>query len=355
LFITNEPAILAVVRTSRSTSLYLDRLRSLPFLREVSLRPAETSAGDALLELGTPRGTRTLLVEQKGSHLGKALIADLIIRTADHRGRPFILFAPYVSPEMAALLVEHRINFVDQAGNCHLDLGGKYVAHVEGRKLTRQPRAPRGRRGPGLRVVFAVLANPDLLDAPARELARVSGVSLGTVSNVVQQLREDRIVVRTKSRQQLARPVDLMERWVAGYAETLRPQLFIGRFQTPEQDPMALQNRLAALLGDGSPWGWGGAAAAFLLTRHYRSEETVLHVDTFPPELASTLKAAPYAVGRLTVLGVPAALAYVGPTPHVVHPLLIYAELMAAASDRAREAAGELRQRFLASRDDAAS
>ena len=35
--------------------------------------------------------------------------------------------------------------------------------------------------------------------------------------------------------------------------------------------------------------------------------------------------------------------------PHTVHPLLIYTELVLTGSDRAREAASELRERFLAS------
>ena len=87
---------------------------------------------------------------------------------------PVILFAPYVSPEMAALLVSHGIDFVDRAGNCHLDLGGRYVAHVEGRRLRQLPDAPGGTRAPGFRLIFSLLVDQDLLNVPTRELARAS-------------------------------------------------------------------------------------------------------------------------------------------------------------------------------------
>jgi hypothetical protein len=286
-------------------------------------------------------------VEEKGSHLSQALVSDLIARASSRTATPLILFAPYVSPEMGARLASNGINFVDRAGNCYLDLGGRYVGHVEGRKLRQSSDAPGGMRAPAFRLVFALLVEPELLNATTREMARASGVSLGTASNVVSRLEYDRIVVRTKSKRHLVRRDDLVERWIAGYAETLRPQLFAGRFQTPDQDPPTLEDRVAGLLSKDGAWAWGGAAAAFRLTRHYRSDETVLHVEAVSSDLPKRLKAVPHKSGRLTLLGVPGPLAFRGPVPHTVHPLLIYTELVLTGSARAREAAAELRERFL--------
>jgi hypothetical protein len=335
-----------------SSSPYLANLLSLPFLKNATLRAQPHREGrraDALLELTTPRGRRRLSVEEKGSHLSQALVSDVVARASSRAGTPLILFAPYVSPEMAALLVSHGINFVDRAGNCHLDLGGSYVAHIEGRKLRHASDAPGGIRAPGFRLVFALLVEPALLNASARELARTSGVSLGTASNVLRRLEHDRIVVRTKSKCHLVRRDDLLERWIAGYAETLRPQLLAGRFQTQDKDPRSLEDRVAALLGPDGTWAWGGATAAFRLTKHYRGDETVLHVEAASGDLPQRLKAIPHSAGRLILLGVPGVLAFRGQVPHTVHPLLIYTELVLTGSDRAREAASELRERFLAS------
>ena len=333
------------------TAPYLANLLSLPFLKKASLQPQHYQKGlrgNAALELTTPRGRRRLSVEEKGSHLSQALVSDLIARTSSRAAMPLILFAPYVSPEMAVLLVSHGINFVDRVGNCHLDLGGRYVAHVEGRKQRRFADAPVGSRAPGFRLIFALLVEPDLLNAPARVLARASGVSLGTASNVLRRLEHDRVVVRTKSKRHLVRRDDLLERWIAGYAETLRPQLFAGRFHTADKDPPSLEDRVVTVLGEKGIWAWGGAAAAFRLTRHYRSDETVLHMEAVSSDLPKRLKAIPHSAGRLVLLGVPGPLAFRGHAPRTVHPLLIYAELVLTGSDRAREAASELRERFLA-------
>jgi len=334
-------------------SPYLDNLRSLPFVRSASLqeeRPRRGVAADDMLELTTPRGHRKLRVEEKTSHLTLGVARDLIARVASRPTPPLILFAPYVSADMAAVLLPHGVNFVDKVGNCHLDLGGSYVAHVEGRKLRRPLDAPGGMRAPGFRLVFALLVEPDLVSGTAREMARASGVSLGTAWNVLHRLEHDRIVVRTKSKHHIVRRDDLVERWIAGYAETLRPQLFAGRFQTPDKDPRRLEERVAGILGQEGTWAWGGAAAAYRLTKHYRSDETVLHVQTASGDLPKRLKALPHRDGRLILLGVPGPLAFRGKAPHTVHPLLIYTELVLTGSDRAREAASELRERFLSVR-----
>lgn len=332
-------------------SPYIESLRSLPFVRAVTLKATRDHSERAvagILELTTPRGHRRLAVEEKRSHLGRAVVGDLIAHATARQTPPLILFAPYVSSEMAALLVMGGINFVDRAGNCHLNLGGNYVAHVEGRKARQPFDSPAGMRAPGFRLVFALLVEPELLNAPARDIARAAGVSLGTASNVLRRLEQDRVVVQTKSKRHLVRPDDLAQRWIAGYAETLRAQLFVGRYETPDADPAALENRVAQALGESDGWGWGGGAAAFRLTKHYRGEESVLHLDLALANLPKRFNAIPRRDGPLIVLGVPGPLAFRSRAPRTVHPLLVYTELILTGSERAREAATEIRERFLA-------
>lgn len=337
--------------TRQGRAPYLNQLRALPFVREavleVELRQRGRRGPVTTLQLVTPQGRRRFRVEETGSHLSHAVVGDLIGRAASSAAAPPILFAPYVSPEMGARLVAQGIAFVDRVGNCHLDLGGRYVAHVEGRKPQRA-HVPGSLRAAGFRIVFAVLVDSDLLNRPVRELARASGVSLGTASNVLRRLEQDRIVVRTRSKRHLAKRDDLIERWTAGYAEALRPQLFVGRFETPDADPPSLERRVEAALGPDEAWAWGGAAAAFRLTRHYRSDETVLHVDSLAGDLPGRLRAIPHPAGRFTLLGVPGPLAFRGRAPHTVHPLLAFTELLLTGDERARRTASELRERFLA-------
>ena len=346
-FISNEHARLL---NMAPRSPYVENLLSLPFVKRanLSIEPSRRQPHNhTVLELVTPQGRRRLVVEEKRSHLSQASVGDLIARWRAKLPMPLILFAPYVSREMGTALVSHGINFVDRGGNCHVNLGGSYVAHVEGRKLRQTPGARSGVRGPGFRLMFALLVDPGLINAPVRELARVSGVSVGTASTVLRRLEQDGVLVRTRTKRHLVRPKDLVERWIAGYSETLRPQLFLGRFRTPDRDPHSLEVRIAEILGRDGAWAWGGAAGAFRLTKHYRSDETILHVRAAASDLPKRLRALPHSAGPLTVLGVPGPLAFRGVAPHTVHPVLIYAELVLTGSDRATEAASEIRERFL--------
>jgi hypothetical protein len=111
LFISNEHATILNMPEAIQLSPYLDNLRSLPFVRRVRLlanRLRRGKAIDGVLELTTPRGQRRLRVEEKASHLTLPVVRDLIARTASRTTPPLILFAPYVSAEMAAAQLPPR-------------------------------------------------------------------------------------------------------------------------------------------------------------------------------------------------------------------------------------------------------
>ena len=58
------------------------------------------------------------------------MIAHLLVQQA---GRPdFILFAPHIGRELAGQLAEAKLQFIDLAGNCFVQLGDAYVAHAQG-------------------------------------------------------------------------------------------------------------------------------------------------------------------------------------------------------------------------------
>jgi len=144
----------------------------------------------------------------------------------------------------------------------------------------------------------------------------------------------------------------------------LRPRLLIGYYRAAEKDPKELERRIERALelpGETQPdiqwtddwagrentWAWGGTAAAFRLTGHYRGDQTVLHMDHPPADFARRLQLLPARTGELALLAAPGPLAYEGATLKTVHPLLVYAELLAGRDDRAREVAAEVRTRFL--------
>ena len=196
-------------------------------------------------------------------------------------------------------------------------------------------------------VLFALLARPELTTAPIRSLAEAAGVGKTTAAELLQRLKDEGLILRDKGGRRIARPTVLMDRWLAGYADKLRPRLLVGRYRAALSDPLAFEKHVEATLGDRLNWAWGGAAAGYRLTRHYRGETTLLHAAPHPATMQRQLNLLPARDGPIVVLGVPGPLGLEGPAPHVAHPLLVYTELLVEGDERAREAAEEIRSRYL--------
>ncbi len=83
---------------------------------------------------------------------------------------------------MGRYLAERGVNYVDEPGNCHIVLGGDHVAVIEGRRPPRREARGRGMGVAGYRILFAILARPELLEAPVRVLAGEAGERVGSAS-----------------------------------------------------------------------------------------------------------------------------------------------------------------------------
>lgn len=331
----------------------LEHLRRLPFVDDVRLDPEPTEQADWLLALVTPTGVQEYLVEDKRTHLVSEIVDHLAtrIRTAVPGKRPWMLFAPHVGAGMAERLGRYDIQYVDRAGNCRVQVGDRYLALVEGRRPPKEHRAKKGMgtRPESCKLLFNLLARPDMAAAPVRTLAEEAGIGKTTVADILRRLDDDGIIVDGRGQRRLLDRQELLNRWVTGYATVLRPRLLLGRYRTGDVDPDALEQRVEATLGDDIAWAWGGAGAAMRLVGHYRGRETVLHVDdhVFEMDLMRRLAALPAHDGELIVLRVPTRTAFDGAAPRTVHPLLVYAELLALGGERAREEAQIVYERHL--------
>lgn len=334
---------------------YLDRLRALPFVRQARVTPRKgarsVDPADATLELRTIEGKTLLVVEHRRSHLSTAA-ADHLLQI--HTERPnLLLLCPFVGRELAERFGRAGLSFVDLAGNCHVQLGERFLAHVEGRRAEEKPHAERALRAQSYRVLFAMLAKPELTAATARALAQAAGgISPQTAIDTRARFMERGILLET-SRGAAWAPRgwrDALDIFVSGFSSTLAPQLIVGRFRAAERDPEALeatmQARLAAL--DDLEWRWGGGAACARLTGHFRGDQTILYVKEAHPSLAKQLGLRPDRAGPVRLITAPGPIAFESPAEHCVHPLLAYVDLLGEGDERARDAAGELYRRYLA-------
>ncbi len=342
---------------TRGLAPHLDRLRELPFVRhlDVAWEPAlPPPRPDAVVKLRTPRRTFTLALEVKRTYLDQALTNAII---AEHRAvfethrLPLLLAARYVPPPTGERLAEAGVNFVDRPGNVHLALGDDHHVLLLGR---REPaREPTARRvGPALvQLLFVLLAEPAAAAWPIRKLAEAAGI--GKTAAATGRERLVHLGILAGGRRRTYRVVDrdrLIDDFLGGYANVLRPHLLIGRFRTPERDPDRLLREVAATAGRaGVPVALTGGAGAYALDRFYRGEDLALLIGTFTPALQRELRLVPDRQGPLTLLRAFgtrwAWRAIDGLT--VAHPWLIYGELLCQADPRGLEAAEQLRRNYL--------
>ena len=193
--------------------------------------------------------------------------------------QPAVLVADFVNPRMVDELRRNDVQFFDTAGNAYLRGTNLYVL-VKGNRLAdahRTTNQPTGRAftTTGLKVVFAFLCDPNLVDAPYRKIAHVADVAAGTVGWVLNDLKANAYVLqrRKPTRRVLTKKRQLLDRWVETYPEQLKPKLKIGNFEAGKADWWKEFDltRFSAY--------WGGEIAGALLTKHLRPEVATIYVD----------------------------------------------------------------------------
>lgn len=250
--------------------------------------------------------------------------------------RPLLLVTSYVNPKMADQLKLDGLEFIDTAGNVFIHRAPLYV-FVKGNKLPdRAPLAtsPRMFKVSGLKIVFAFLCRPDLLNKTYREIAVATGVALGTVDWIMAELKDGLFFVdMAKGNRRLARKDDLFLRWVAAYPERLRPRLHLGRYQgEPGWWEKANLRQWDAQ--------WGGEVAAARITGYLSPELATVYLP--PSKLNDFLvgnRLRRDDAGSIEVLERFWPTGDHSETQETVHPILIYADLVATGNERNIEAA----------------
>jgi hypothetical protein len=197
--------------------------------------------------------------------------------------------------------------------------------------------------------LFALLADPKLVNISVRALADAAGVSRQAAMDIRHRLQALGILYAKQDGfgwvpRGASKAIDL---FIVGYATTLRPQLVLGRFRARAASPGDLERTITKAIGKKINARWGGGAACMRLTGYYRGDRTILHVDAIPRALLSAVHAIPDRDGPLELVQFPGPLGSHGATADTGHPLLVYAELLMERDERAREAAREILERYL--------
>ena len=277
-----------------------------------------------------------------------AILAQAKAQALAH-DKPVILVTDYVTPPVADRLRADQQQFIDVAGNAYLEAPGWFV-FVVGRKPVRTgapTHAAKGATPAGLKVAFALLCDPTLVDAPHRTIALAAGVALGAVPGILADMRETGQLWVVGKVRRLQANKRMLDHWAMMYARTLRPKTLTAIYTTEDfQDweKWTLDPRHVK---------WGAEPAAALLTRYLRPGILTLYTEKLPVKLLIDQRLKPVHAptdAALVEVRKPfwGATLAAGPREDTVPPVLIYADLLATGDARCIETAQKVYDDYLA-------
>ena len=308
---------------------------------------------DAVLTVSTGSGDASFALNAK-----RELNTAHAVRLADRvqaDDRTWIVVSPKISAPVAAVFRERGVNYLDAAGNAHVEHDGLLI-HVEGRTWRPPERPVRAFSGEGLKVIFVLLIDPSLVSESYRSLAELAGVSHGVVQYTMADLVRLGFVVRTgRSERYLPDAADMLDRWARGYTDALRPKLSEGVFTFPGADDGERVRDWLSLALDPDDDLWGGEPAAAIKTNHLRPGHLTVYTRSARKTFMERLRVAPRDGGALTVMRTfwtreaerKAPSAFGGSS---VPDAVAYADLLSTNAPRNAAVAAQIRSQILEAR-----
>ncbi|MDP2267724.1 MAG: type IV toxin-antitoxin system AbiEi family antitoxin [Deltaproteobacteria bacterium] len=257
---------------------------------------------------------------------------------------PLLLVVRHVNAEMAEELRQNGLEFIDTTGNVYINQPPVYIFVKGNRPLVTDRPMPLKRtfRTAGLRVIYGFLCNPGLENKTYREIAATAGVALGTVDWIMKELKELGFLLDMgKAGLKLIQKETLLQRWMTAYPEQLRPKQLLGRYRG--QQGWWEEKKLAPQKAQ-----WGGEVAAARLTKYLQPE--LITIYTAPQELNKFLlenRLRKDLVGDVEILErfwqPPETLQ----DEDLVHPILVYADLLATGNQRNMETAKMIYEQYI--------
>jgi hypothetical protein len=286
-------------------------------------------------------------VASRGSHANLLLASNLHGPDGD---RPLMLVAPYIEPDLASYLIDRNIPFLDVAGNAFIR-APEVTIMILGRARVSLPKdspTSRSTTSKGLQVMFALATQPGLASEPYRKIAEVSGAALSTTNQVVDDLlARGLLVTRRNGKRMFPDWPKYVEEWVSLYPTRLRIKLAQARFASTSGDWW----RSFDFLKFGARLG--GHAAADLVTQDLKAARVTIYADQkLGADFLKAARLRPALDGEVEVLTTfwrePVDYGWVtSPSHPVVHPLLVYADLIASRDSRSLSVAKDIYERFV--------
>lgn len=248
---------------------------------------------------------------------------------------PILLIGGYISPSLYPELKQSRINFMDSVGNCfisHINKGSMilHISHSGIKSSYKASVAYPLFREAGLKVIFYLLQSLERFSEPFRTIRDGSGVSIGTVKNVIDELASRGYILITQEQRVLVKGKQLLDDWAENYALVLKPKLLLQRFSFRSVEK---REEWQSIRLPSNMW-WGGECAAAKRQGYLIPENFMIYGTTLPAQLMST--------GAVLMGDGEIALYKKFWVEEGVPAVLVYADLVTSGRSRNIEAANKL-------------
>ena len=248
---------------------------------------------------------------------------------------PILLIGGYISSSLYSDLKQGRINFMDSVGNCfisHINKGGMilHISHSGIKSSYKTSVAYPLFREAGLKVIFYLLQSLERFSEPFRTIRDGSGVSIGTVKNIMDELASRGYILITQEKRVLVKGKQLLDDWAENYALVLKPKLLLQRFSFRSVEK---REEWQSIRLPSNMW-WGGECAAAKRQGYLIPENFMIYGETLPAQLMST--------GAVLMGDGEIALYKKFWVEEGVPAVLVYADLMTSGRSRNIEAANKL-------------
>lgn len=270
--------------------------------------------------------------------INRARLGLVVNQLKGLKGRP-LLVTEYLNPKLMDTIEEYGINFIDATGNAFIKVPPLFIK-IKGNKKAAKKNQKAIFNAAELRVIYTLLCNPGIENRTIRVVEEYTGVATGTVYNTFQKLTDLEFMIAANfERYKLLRKGELLDRWVTLYPEKLKPKYLTGRYNIEH-------NLINNLQLDYYKAIWGGEEAAARITHYLQPFMYTIYVGEKEGEfiLRNRLKKDPK--GNLILMK---KFWNFPDTSHnnIVHPVLVYADLLATGDPRNIETAKIIYEKVL--------
>lgn len=257
---------------------------------------------------------------------------------------PLMVVAEYIFPKIKEVLREQNIAYLETNGNIYFK-EGDLLLWLDGQKGIPVEHANAGRAftKTGLKLIFHFLLDDNLVNLTYREIAGKTGVGFGNINVIVNDLKQQGFLIQKNQEEyKLVNKKELLEKWMIGYQDKLKPALLIGTFRFVKEDEYNNWPKLA--FKEDKTW-WGGEPAADILTNYLRPEEFTIYTEEKRMDLIKNYKLIPDENGKIKVFQKFWQNEDAG--NKVIPPVLVYVDLMNTGDGRCIETAQKIYEKYL--------